>query len=306
MGVFRNLFASGQGTASERGQYELVDNMAERESNLAQFHATEVELRTSLAGRPVQDMAGGEEPRDIMTKSEAAYDATSMSSAGANEPTDEEKRTLRKVADKLPWATFLVAVVELCERFTYYGLSGPFQNYISNSYHDPNGLPGAIGLNQSGATGLTNFFQFWCYVTPVLGAIIADQYLGKYWTIFWSAVIYTFGVLILFLTSLPVSIENGAALGGLVAAMIVIGLGTGGIKSNVSPMIAEQYRSTKPFIRTLKSGERVIVDPAVTIQRIYMIFYLVRVGYTKRLVGHRKRVAHDDVLVSPVTLVILH
>ena len=48
----------------------------------------------------------------------------------------------------------------------------------------------------------------------------------------------------------------------------------GGIKSNVSPMIAEQYRSTKPYIRVLKTGERVIVDPAVTIQRIYMIFYL--------------------------------
>ena len=58
------------------------------------------------------------------------------------------------------------------------------------------------------------------------GAIIADQYLGKYWTIFWSAIIYIVGILILFLTSLPISIENGAALGGLVTAMIVIGLGT--------------------------------------------------------------------------------
>lgn len=164
--------------------------------------------------------------------------------------------------------------MELCERFTYYGLSGPFQNYMSNSYHDPNGLPGAIGLDQTGATGLSNFFQFWCYVTPVLGAVVADQYLGKYWTIFWSAVIYVVGVLVLFLTSLPSSIEHGAALGGLVTAMIVIGLGTGGIKSNVSPLIAEQYRNTKLFVRTTSSGERVLVDPAVTIQRIYMVFYL--------------------------------
>ena len=56
-------------------------------------------------------------------------------------------------------------------------------------------------------------------------------------------------------------------MGGLITAMIVIGLGTGGIKSNVSPLIAEQYQQTKPVVRTLKSGERVIVDPAVTIQR---------------------------------------
>lgn len=42
-------------------------------------------------------------------------------------PTKEEKQTLRKVPDKLPWSAFLVALVELCERFAYYGLSGPFQ-----------------------------------------------------------------------------------------------------------------------------------------------------------------------------------
>jgi POT family len=86
--------------------------------------------------------------------------------------------------------------------------------------------------------------------------------------------VYIVGLIVLLVTSLPVSLEHGAGLGGLIAAMIIIGLGTGGIKSNVSPLIAEQYRGTKQTIKTLKSGERVIVDPAVTIQRIYMIFYL--------------------------------
>jgi len=38
-------------------------------------------------------------------------------------------------------------MIELCERFTYYGLSGPFQNYIQHSYNDPSGLPGAIGMH---------------------------------------------------------------------------------------------------------------------------------------------------------------
>ena len=61
-----------------------------------------------------------------------------------DEPTEDEKRTLRRVADTLPKSTYLVAVIELCERFAYYGLSGPFQNYIQNPYGDPK-LPGAIG-----------------------------------------------------------------------------------------------------------------------------------------------------------------
>ena len=106
------------------------------------------------------------------------------------------------------------------------------------------------------------------------GAIVADQYLGKYLTIVYFSIIYMIGILILFVTSLPVAIEHGVAYGGLITAMIVIGLGTGGIKPNVSPLIAEQYRTVKPFIKTLRSGERVIVDPAVTVQRIYMVFYL--------------------------------
>lgn len=59
-------------------------------------------------------------------------------------------------------SAFLIAIVELCERFTYYGCQGLFQNYISNK---PNGTDGArgLGLGHQGATGLNTFFQFFCY-----------------------------------------------------------------------------------------------------------------------------------------------
>ena len=67
------------------------------------------------------------------------------------------------------------------------------------------------------------------------------------------------GLLILLLTSLPVSLEHGAGLGGFIAAILVIGVGTGGIKSNVSPLIADQYQRKKMAIKTIaKTGERVI------------------------------------------------
>ncbi|KAF1848188.1 DNA repair helicase [Cucurbitaria berberidis CBS 394.84] len=189
-------------------------------------------------------------------------------------PTPEDLLFLPRVADTVPYGAFLVAIVELCERFAYYGLSGPFQNYIANAHDDANGLPGALGLKQARATAMTNFFQFWCYVTPILGAVVADQYLGKYATIKWFSVVYMVGIAILFVTSLPWSIERGAAFPGLIVAMVVIGLGTGGIKSNVSPLVAEQVRSTKPFVKTLRSGKQVIVDPEVTVQRVYMVFYM--------------------------------
>ena len=63
---------------------------------------------------------------------------------------------------------------------------------------------------------------------------------------------------------------HDAGLGGLIAAMVTIGLGTGGIKANVTPLCAEQYRNSQPILKTLKSGEQVIVDPELTIQRLFM------------------------------------
>ncbi|KAF2801839.1 PTR2-domain-containing protein [Mytilinidion resinicola] len=189
-------------------------------------------------------------------------------------PSEEEKRTLRHIGDPLPKAAFLVAIVELCERFTYYGIQGLFQNYVQRPLDGSLGR-GALGMGQKGATGLGTFFQFWCYVTPIIGAIIADQYLGKYKTILYFCFVYIIGLLILTLTSLPIALQHGAGLGGFIAAIIIIGLGTGGIKSNVAPLIADQYKRRQMVIGTdPKNGERVIIDPAITIQRIYMIFYL--------------------------------
>lgn len=52
------------------------------------------------------------------------------------------------------------------------------------------------------------------------------------------------------------------------------GIGTGGFKANISPLIAEQYKRTKLFIVTTPAGERVLVDPALTTAKIYMYFYM--------------------------------
>jgi hypothetical protein len=48
------------------------------------------------------------------------------------EPTEDDWKELPEVADTIPKAAFLVILVEFCERFTFCGLSGPFQNYIQN------------------------------------------------------------------------------------------------------------------------------------------------------------------------------
>ena len=47
------------------------------------------------------------------------------------EPTEEDLKTCRREADKLPKMAILVAVVSLCERYAYYGFLG-----ILREHHD--------------------------------------------------------------------------------------------------------------------------------------------------------------------------
>lgn len=166
------------------------------------------------------------------------------------EPTHEELNTLQHIADHIPLTAWLIVFCELCERFAFYGISGPFQNYIQFPVPGPNDKqPGALNRGQQTATSLTTFFQFFCYLTPIAGAIVADQFWGKYKAIFVACLIYMFGLLVLVLTSIPQAINANVALPGLIIAMIIIGMGAGGVKSNVSPLMADQYTRKKPIIR---------------------------------------------------------
>ncbi|KAL4903097.1 hypothetical protein BDW74DRAFT_169050 [Aspergillus multicolor] len=184
-----------------------------------------------------------------------------------------DESTLRRVPDRIPWVVLLVIIVELGERFTYFGLSGPFQNYIKNPYDPGAELPGALGKGQAIATALGNFFKFWAYASTVIGAIVADQFVGKFKAILIACGIYIIGLTVLVSTATPAAIHGGSAFGGLVAAMVIIGLGTGGIKANVTPFCAEQYQNVQAYIKTLKSGEQVIVDPDLTVERMFLWFY---------------------------------
>ncbi|KAK3202436.1 hypothetical protein GRF29_161g1186034 [Pseudopithomyces chartarum] len=217
---------------------------------------------------------------------------------------DSEWANLRRVPDKLPKIALLILAVELGERFTYFGLSGPIQNYINNPYAPGSDLPGALGKGQAVATALGNFFKFWAYASTIIGAIVADQYLGKFKAILVASAAYVVGLVILVATATPSGLQSGAGFGGLIAAMITIGLGTGGIKANVTPMCAEQYQNAKPILKTLKSGEKVVVDPELTVQKLFMWFYwVVNVGALSPLITVNVEARHSFWLAYLIPLI---
>ena len=123
------------------------------------------------------------------------------------------------------------------------------------------------GLGQGYATGLNQVFTFWCYATPIASAIAADHHFGRLKTIVYSCLIYTIGLAVLSISSWSTTDDYRVSLGGLLVAMALIGIGTGGIKPNVGPLIAEQYARPKESIHQFKDGEMVVLDYDLTIQR---------------------------------------
>lgn len=214
---------------------------------------------------------------------------------------EEQKLALRRIPDDIPFAAFLIVVVEFCERGAFYGLAGVFQNYLQNplpqggpgtgapaSVDDP--MPaGALGLGQAKASFLQQIVTAFSLVCQLYGAYVADARLGRYKTIVIFCLVYFVGLSTITITSLPASLRAGLGFPGWLIGALIIAFGSGGIKgkaatlasvfslssviANVSPLIADQCRKTEPFIRSLSTGETVIVDPNLTIARIYTLFY---------------------------------
>ncbi|KAF9885095.1 hypothetical protein FE257_000735 [Aspergillus nanangensis] len=203
-------------------------------------------------------------------------------------PTLEEEYTLRRVPGKVRWTAYTIAFVELCERFSYYGTTAVFVNFIqqplpegSNTGAGFSGQSGALGMGQRASTGLTTFNTFWCYLMPILGAWVADEFWGRMKTIQVAIAFAMVGHVILIVSALPPVISHPqGAIGCFSIGLVVFGVGVGGFKSNIAPLIAEQHKETRMLIKTIpETGERVIVDPNQTITRIFLYFYfMINVG----------------------------
>lgn len=94
------------------------------------------------------------------------------------------------------------------------------------------------------------------YFFPLIGAIIADTYLGKFRTIFFLSLIYAAGNVLLSLSSTPVFglPQRPSSLFGL----LLIAIGTGGIKPCVSAFGGDQFK---------------LPDQAKQLAQFFSIFY---------------------------------
>ena len=87
------------------------------------------------------------------------------------------------------------------------------------------------------AAGLYHAFAIVSYFMPLPGAILADSYIGKYWTIMSLSVVYLAGCVVMACSA----IDSGSFEAALIG-MFTIATGTGGIKPCVSAFGADQFK----------------------------------------------------------------
>ena len=133
----------------------------------------------------------------------------------------------------------LISIIgcELCERLAFYSLSGNLTLFVRRN----------LNISTSNAAIVISLWIGLMYIFAVIFGYIADKYLNRYRTVIISGCIYFIG---LFLISTLTIITETSKYFNLTSvksfvyiALCLIAVGAGGIKSNIGPLGADQFKS---------------------------------------------------------------
>ncbi|XP_071741258.1 protein NRT1/ PTR FAMILY 5.2-like [Rutidosis leptorrhynchoides] len=167
--------------------------------------------------------------------------------------TDLKGRPTRRSSTGKWRACYFMLGYEVCERMAYVGILSNLVLYLTRELHEGTVKSSKNVSNWVGAA----------LMTPLLGAYIADTYLGRYWTFIIASVIYLLGMsLLTVVVSLPslkpptcgkhvsyLDCDKRASsfqVGIFYCALYIIAIGTGGTKPNISTMGADQFDDFEP------------------------------------------------------------
>ena len=130
-----------------------------------------------------------------------------------------------------PKGLALLFVTEMWERFSYYGMRGLLILFLVDAVND-----GGLGWSKEDAGRLYGWYTSLVYLTPVLGGVLADRYLGTHRSLVLGGVIIALGHFTLAWHTMP------AFYTGL--ALIIVG--TGFFKPCASVMVGQLYGYNDP------------------------------------------------------------
>ncbi|KAF8689312.1 hypothetical protein HU200_042108 [Digitaria exilis] len=137
-------------------------------------------------------------------------------------------------------ACYFILGVEFCESMAYAAICTNLVTYLTTVLHERK-------------VDAARNFSAWlgaCFLSPLLGAFIADTYLGRYWTIVVSVPLYIIGMLVLIVSaSLPVfSTSHGDGVHSSVVylGLYLLAISNGGLKPCISTFGADQFDTNDP------------------------------------------------------------
>ena len=117
--------------------------------------------------------------------------------------------------------------VEMWERFSFYGMQGIVLLYLYYSVAD-----GGLGMDVGTASAVIGAYGGLVYLSTIPGAWLADRVLGSERTLFYSACLIMLGHVAL--SALP-------GYSGVVAGLLMVGIGSGGLKANATALVGTLY-----------------------------------------------------------------
>ena len=122
---------------------------------------------------------------------------------------------------------------EAAERYSFYGMKAILVIFMTKYLMDSSGE--VAPMSAGDAKVWYHLFNSAVYFTPLLGAILADAFLGKYKTIISLSIVYCLGHFALALDDSRLGLSIGLTL---------IAIGAGGIKPCVSAHVGDQFGKT--------------------------------------------------------------
>lgn len=134
---------------------------------------------------------------------------------------------------QFPKAAPYIVVTESAERFSFYGMKAILTTFLITQFFNPTNNPSLRLGAEAHANEVSHLFVALVYLLSIVGGLLADYWLGRYKTILYLSVVYCIGHAFLAV------FETNYTL--FYAGMLLISLGAGGVKPNVSVMVGDQF-----------------------------------------------------------------
>uniref|UniRef100_A0A8C2JPQ9 Solute carrier family 15 member 2 n=1 Tax=Cyprinus carpio TaxID=7962 RepID=A0A8C2JPQ9_CYPCA len=141
------------------------------------------------------------------------------------------QRSPKLCGTNYPVSIAFIVVNEFCERFSYYGMKAVLTLYFIHYLHWDKNL----------STAVYHAFSSLCYFTPLLGAVIADSWLGKFRTVIYLSIVYVIGHVVKSVGAIPDVGDSTVHVVLSMLGLVLIAFGTGGIKPCVAAFGGDQF-----------------------------------------------------------------